>query len=259
MPSRTPLGNTAWVSCEMLSCRCRAGRSDMRLGRTSTAVSGLICILPGDLVHPPEARQGEEDGAVVRAPRGTEDADHLQRKLRHLLALEEAVAQPQAGPAGRLGAQQHFVARVLGGVGAKEPSLGHGEALAAPREGREVGRAGGHVPESLIRVAQRDRHGDLHAVVAGQPIVDRAQDVRRRRVRPEDDAQHQLGRAALGADDQAVVGGALDEGLLDPTGQQHAGQDETDAQRDRHRAQRRRHPATAQERSVTPSTVMAAS
>ena len=45
MLSKTALGKAACVSAETLSPRCRLGRSDMRFGRTRTAVSGLTCIL----------------------------------------------------------------------------------------------------------------------------------------------------------------------------------------------------------------------
>ena len=39
--SSTALGKTAWVSADTLSRRCKGGRSEMRFGRTRTAVSGL--------------------------------------------------------------------------------------------------------------------------------------------------------------------------------------------------------------------------
>jgi len=42
--SRIALGKTAWVAAVTLKPRCRLGRSDIRLARTSTAVSGLTFI-----------------------------------------------------------------------------------------------------------------------------------------------------------------------------------------------------------------------
>ena len=44
MVSSTLLGSTAWVATATLRSRCSPVSSDRRLGRTSTAVSGLITI-----------------------------------------------------------------------------------------------------------------------------------------------------------------------------------------------------------------------
>src|SRR3989441_664746 len=122
------------------------------LGPDEHGGQGLDRHPPRDLVHPPEAREREENGAVVGAPGRSKGSDHRPRVL-----------------------------------------------LQAPEGSGE--------------------------------------NVRRRDVHAEDDAQHELGWTALGADHEVVVGGPLDKPFLDPPGEENARDDQTDPERDGQRRQ----------------------
>src|SRR5262249_47193727 len=87
-----------------------------------------------DLVHPPEARQRKENGAVVGATRWSKDSDHRQGVLGHFFSLVEAIADPQARAPRRLGAQQRLVGRLIRNVVMKEPPFRERERLSAPWE-----------------------------------------------------------------------------------------------------------------------------
>ena len=80
-----------------------------------------------------------------------------------------------------------------------------GERPPAPRRRREVRPGRCQVTEALKRVAHRDRHSSVDTRVVGEMTKRPVRDVRRRRVHPEDDVEDELGRAALGADDEVVV------------------------------------------------------
>src|SRR5881628_1410900 len=170
------------------------------LGPDEHGGQGLDRHPPRDLVHPPEAREREENGAVVGAPGRSKGSDHRQRVLGHFFSLVEAVADPQARAPCRLGAQQRLVGGPIRSVVVKEPPFREGERLSPPRERGEIRRP-------------------------------------RRHVHAEDDAQHELGWTALGADHEVVVGGPLDKPFLDPPGEENARDDQTDPERDGQRRQ----------------------
>src|ERR1700730_12930273 len=112
MVSSTPLGRTAWVSGETLSSRWRLGRQvghalrpdqhrRQRFNRHS----------PGDFIHPPVARQREENGPVVCAVGRPEDTHHGEWILGHLFTLVEAITDLKSRRTGRLGAEQSLIGR----------------------------------------------------------------------------------------------------------------------------------------------------
>src|SRR5262249_15566365 len=138
--------------------------------------------LPGHFVHAPEAREGEENRAIVRAPDWAKYPNHGERVLGHLLSLVEAIADTQPGPPGRLGSQQSLVGgaarRIVG-----KPSPGReGERLAPPGKRGEVCAVRGYVAKALKRIAQRYGYCYLDARIILERLVRRGKDVRGRGV-----------------------------------------------------------------------------
>src|SRR5438034_3420892 len=207
------------------------------LGPDEHGGQGLDRHPPRDLVHPPEAREREENGAVVGAPGRSTCSDHRHRLLGHFFSLVEAVADPQARAPCRLGAQQRLVGGPIRSVVVKEPPFREGERLSPPRERREIRRPRRHVAKSLEGVSQLEGHGRVDPRVLLQAPEGSGENVRRRDVHAEDDAQHELGWTALCADHEVVVGGPLDKPFLDPPGEENARDDQTDRERDGQRRQ----------------------
>src|SRR6266567_6751543 len=200
----------------------------------------------GKFVHPPKARQRDENRAIVGAVGRPKNADRSHRMVGHLLAFIEAIAEPQSGPARRLGAEHRLVGGRIHRIVAKEPAGRQRVGLAPPRKRREIRSVRRHIAEALIGVSDHHRHGDGDARVLLELLIDRVFDVWRRNIHAEHHREYQLRRAALGADHQVVVGRAGDKAFLDRAGDENAGDRQADAKRDRHRGQRAGEQATPQ-------------
>ena len=79
----------------------------------------------------------------------------------------------------------------------------------------EVGSGRRHVAKPFIGVPQSHGHGDLDPGIVLQLFVRCGEDIRCWHIHAKNDVQHELGRTALGANDQAVVRCALDETFFD--------------------------------------------
>src|SRR5262249_49923200 len=108
----------------------------------------------------------EENRAIVGAIRRAEYSNHRQRILGHLLALVEPITDLQARLARSVGAQHGLVRGLLERIGAEEPPPRDREDLPTPGEASGVVGRRRHVTEALVRVAHRDRDGDLDTRVA---------------------------------------------------------------------------------------------
>jgi hypothetical protein len=82
------------------------------------------------------------------------------------------------------------------------------------------------------------RHGRFDARILLQIPVGVVFDVRCRKVHAEDDAEHELRRTSLGADNEVVVGRTGDKAFFDPPREKNAGNHQADPQGDRDGRQR---------------------